>query len=188
MKQFLFSVFFFSLLSIETDAQITKGNWLAGGSACFSSQDQTLNSYEVKGIQIRVSPVAGHFFKDRIAGGLRLNGWYNSVRINNTDPDRVTAIGIGPFLRYYFLPNYNRINILANASYLNETRLDDGPGDETRSSSYTLSAGPVIFFNSSVGLEFTLNYDVYKSNANTSLAKTLFFAIGFQVHLKKEDN
>jgi hypothetical protein len=50
------------------------------------------------------------------------------------------------------------------------------------------SGGPVIYFNSSVGLEFTGNYRIDRVHDTKTSAKTFFIAIGFQVHLEKDKN
>ena len=52
------------------------------------------------------------------------------------------------------------------------------------SQSYNFEAGPAIFFNSSVALEVTANYDIARTSSIVS--NRFYIALGFQIHLEKE--
>ncbi len=53
---------------------------------------------------------------------------------------------------------------------------------------FSIMAGPEIFFNSSVGMEFLLGYSYSKEDveqANKEVRKGFQIGIGFQIHLQK---
>lgn len=176
--------FFFTLIAVtfifsfKADCQITKGNWLAGGSGSFNTQQGLISTVNVKSYTINLSPDIGYFFADKFAGGLKPNIAYRET-INYGSKNKSTYLGIGPFVRYYFLPVENRVNILAEGAYQYATEFNGFIEND-----FSFSLGPVIYFNSSVGLEITLNYD--KINSQTTNVKTFSLGIGFQIHLEKE--
>lgn len=185
------TLFFFLILTISLtlNAQITKGNWLVGGNGSFYSsttisEDSFGNEIESKGTSLRMNPNIGYFISDKFAAGLDLTiSFANSEGANNSN----WALGVGPFIRYYILEPDKLINFFgeANFSYsLGLSEINKG----NYSTLYGLSAGSVLFFNSSVGLELSLNYADTTSrrdgSTDTSL-KNFFIAIGFQIHLEK---
>jgi hypothetical protein len=54
--------------AVKSNSQITKKNWMVGGSGRLASQKETLNSSEAKGFTIELSPNVGYFFIDKFAG------------------------------------------------------------------------------------------------------------------------
>lgn len=96
---------------------------------------------------------------------------------------------MGPFIRYYFLKPENRANILVESSYQYQFRKDISPGSDSKLSAniFMISAGPVIYFNSSVGVEFTIGYSSQKYSGITGSNNTIQTSIGLQVHLQKEN-
>ena len=57
--------------------------------------------------------------------------------------------------------------------------------DKDFSNSYGLKAGPVIYFNSSVGLEFLAKYEHFYNSSDSSTGDNFQIGIGLQIHLKK---
>jgi outer membrane protein len=180
---FLFALAF----SLTTNAQITKGNWLAGGNGNFvfskaKSENSNGNVSTSKAFGFNLQPKIGYFPLDKFAVGL-------SLRLNHYNPSESNlsnwSSGIGPFLRYYFLPTDELVNVFSEVGYVFATDLK---GSSFNSNSIGLKAGTVIFFTASVGLEVTLNYDYTKRNADSSkdLGNRFSLGIGFQVHLKKK--
>jgi hypothetical protein len=164
-------------------SQITKGNWLYGGNGQISSQRENINAMLVKGFKISLSPNVGYFFMDRFASGAKLSLNYDEVNYSGVK-SKSSSYGIGPFIRYYFLDVNNRINILAETSY---QYISSGNGGISYGNNiFTLSAGPVIYFTPSVGLEITGSYELL--NTPSANAKTFFLNIGFQIHLEKDEN
>lgn len=171
------------LFAITANSQITKGNWLVGGNGRFSSQIETLNGAKVNGFLIGLTPNIGYFFIDKFAAGTKISFNYNETKYYGS-VSKSTQLGLGPFLRYYFLNKDNRINVFAESEYQYLRSSSNGTHDNQNT--FTFSAGPVIYFNSSVGLELTANYEIIKTEKSLSDAKTFFVSVGFQVHLEKE--
>jgi hypothetical protein len=168
------------------NSQITKGNWMVGGNALFSSQSENLRGTAVKGLNIELLPGIGYFFIDKLAGGARISFKYSKTKYNGVSSNS-TQVGLGPFLRYYFLNQEKRVNLFAETYY--QYLLISGSNFKSyNENKLKFSAGPVIYFNSSVGMEFTVNYEIFNSNATNTDVKTLFFGIGFQIHLESNKN
>ena len=178
MKSITITITALLLFSNICFSQITKGNWLVGGNALFYTQNGRINGSDSKGYNLNISPDIGYFLANKFAAGLTLNATYVE-NINRGAKSSSTSLGIGPFARYYFLPTENIVNIFVEGIYQYTTDFN-GFGENY----FRFSTGPVIYFNSSVGLEFTLNY-AHDNTANIS-AKTISFGVGFQIHLEKE--
>lgn len=159
-------------------AQINQGQILAGGNAGFSSYKQGDN----KVFSFNVSPNIGYFFINNFAGGLRLN--FSRTKQKGAE-DAYVNYGVAPFLRYYFLPAAQKLNVFADASYGFEKE-KYGSGKEN-GNYYQIMAGPVLFLTPNTGLEFALYYNsmggkLYE-NAAGDRGNTIGLNIGFQVHL-----
>jgi hypothetical protein len=181
MKKFLIiTVLFYSVNNAE--AQLTKKNWLVGGSGSFSLQIQERSTLNVKTTFLDLAPNIGYFVIDKLATGLKVTFQNTRIKNQNTITNNPT-IAIGPFVRYYFLPKENRINLLSQVGY---SYYDDL---KTKSSinTFSASAGPVIYFNSTVGIEFTANYQHLRFNPSDGQVRNFFVAIGLQIHLEKEE-
>lgn len=79
-------------------------------------------------------------------------------------------------------------NILVEASY--QTGIIREIGDtKGTSNNFSISAGPVLYFNSSVGIEFLLGYatdiEKYSSKVQKEKRSGFQFSIGLQIHLIK---
>src|SRR3569623_156328 len=129
--------YFFLLLAIIltcsiAQAQLNKAQWIMGGNAGFSYADKHQTFPYVttssNNLILRFSPLAGYFVCDKFCIGVKpgtewlhrktkgietINGLANEY---NSD-SKATVLGIGPFVRYYFLQKANKINLLAEASY-----------------------------------------------------------------------
>jgi len=163
-------------------SQLSKGVWLFGGSASFSSlKSSSTASIQSKQTNLEISPFFGYFVADKFAIGLKPSLVYGSNSIANTN----TTFGVGPFTRFYFL-NYEKVfNLFAEGSYLYGSITGKGQVS-SNSNTFSISGGPVLYFNNSVGLEFTLGYSISKIVGFTGTNKELGFGIGFKFHLEKE--
>jgi hypothetical protein len=179
MKKIILLVLIAFAFSNKANCQITKGNWLIGGNANFSMQDQKLNNSDYTSRYFNIDPDIGYLISDKFAAGIRGSLYHSSDKAPNTQKSKATLLGLGPFVRYYFLPTDNRVNFLADAGYQYSTDFKKNHHND-----FKFSTGPVIFFNSSVGLELTINYDILNNEIAT--AKTFSFAVGFQIHFKNE--
>lgn len=167
------------LFTMTTNAQITKGNWMVGGDGSFSNSKAT-NSTGIIGSSngVGISPNIGYFFTDKLAVGIRASFNYGKT---SGGPSSI-GFGGSPFVRYYFLKPEKLVNVFIDANYGYTLSKTDGREETGRS--YNLKAGPVVYFNSSVGLELTLNYN--KSFSPDDYVYQYFYVgLGFQIHLKK---
>ena len=186
------TLFFFLILatSLSTNAQITKGNWLVGGSGSFSSiiaesKNSMGEEIETHSSGLQINPNIGYFLADKFVAGLDLG-----INLANSQgPDNSNwSLGFGPFVRYYFLKPEKLINIFSEANFSYGFGLSEFNKDRN-STGYGLGAGSVLFFNSSVGLEFSVNYTdtVSRDNSDSdSNFKNFFVALGFQIHLEQK--
>jgi len=185
------SLFFLLFLSFSpiVNAQITRGNWLVGGNAAFSysnSKSELGNGKKstAAGYGFRLYPKICYFPMDKFAVGISL-GLHHGKGVSGRSYS-LWDYGLGPFLRYYFLPTDKLINVFGEAGYIFSTDLK---GPSYNSDNIGLKAGAVLFFTGSVGLEVTLNYEYSKRNDayGGSTSKWLSLGIGFQVHLGKSN-
>lgn len=185
MKTLKFFLAFTLFSYLSTNAQITKGNWMVGGSANFTNYKSTYQYGDTESTQtgsgLQISPNLGYFIKDNIVLGTALGFNYSNPSGDNNNS---FSYGIGPFARYYFRKSDKMINPFFQASYGFSQGKSDSGGDN-KSNGYGLKGGTAIFFNSSVALELALNYDSTRYNDN-STSKNFSFGIGFQIHLEKK--
>ncbi len=190
MKKTFFS-FFAALLFFSAQAQLTKGNWVVGGSGSFYSSKSTFSSpsfsQHSEGFDLNISPNVGYFIVDKFVVGLSPSFSWGKFEDNGGGNSNIKRFLIGPFAKYYFLNTDKPFNILLAASY--QHGVYSFKPTTGNSSTFLVAAGPVIYLNSSVGLEFTLGYaskvDDIKNNYKTT-QKGFQMGIGFQIHLEKE--
>lgn len=174
-KTILIVTILFSTISIN--AQTEKGNWMFGGSGDYS-HITTKNDFGSKNkfSSTTINPNAAYFIKDNWAIGGVLN-----YRNQKNDNSSANTYGLGIITRYYFLEPTKKYNIFAQTSFtyaINHADLT------TNSQFYNAKIGNVLFFNSSVGLEFSLEYERgINRTATNSIIKA---GIGFQIHLEKK--
>jgi len=192
-KKILLIIMVFTFYT-EGNCQITKGNWMVGGNANFVFTNTGGNNV-TKTTTINIAPNIGYFFIDKFAGGLRLSFYKNTIKFfgptNNNNFTTFTIYSVGPFIRYYFLPVDKPYNILSEVNYQfsNEKIKTNNPSTSNdNTNSFSLSAGPVIYFNSSVGIEFLLTYSNSGNNLNSSRGNSFGVGIGLQFHLEKDKN
>lgn len=169
------------LFVFTANSQVTKGNWLVGGNASFASSKSTGPLGSGKQVRFILSPNIGYFIADKLVAGIN----FSLDRFNyslNENINHSTSYLFGPFARYYFLPADKQVNVFAGGSYQHSIQSSGG----TNTNLYSFFAGPVIFFNSSVGLEFTVNYSSLTYSGSTT--NTFQIGAGFQIHLEKEKN
>lgn len=186
------TLFFATLLfTMTTNAQITKGNWMVGGDASFSSSSyktKNQNGLDVTSTtnDIIINPNIGYFFMDKLVAGTSLG--INSHKFSSSSTGgTVKDYSFGPFVRYYFMKPDKRVNILAQVSYF--YGINNNTAGESKSTGYNFKTGPVVFLNSSVGIEFLLEYNSLKYPGfgyNAFETKNTFqVGLGLQIHLKK---
>ncbi len=172
MKKLSIALLFFGLIG-SLNAQIMKNDWLLGGGIKFSSNKVA----DIKTSMFEFSPNAGYFFVNNFAGGLRAD--VNSVKLE--DEDAISSTLFSPFLRYYFLPGDNKVNIMVDGSFgFGST---SALGDSKSQAGFGLAAGPAIFLNKHTALEFTLGYNSIKYEDDPDRSNTFTIGVGFQIHL-----
>ena len=176
--------FFFVFTTLFTaNAQITKGNWMVGGSTYFGTSKAESDSSTSEGTSINMFANIGYFPLDKLVVGLTPSVGYSKTKGNS---DSNTGFGIGAFTRYYFLKPDKRINLFTHLEYTTYNNYTSGKKTNT-SNNFIVKGGPVIYLNSSVGLELTLNYENTKANSafGNSIFNTFNLGLGFQIHLEK---
>ncbi|RTL58588.1 MAG: hypothetical protein EKK37_09660 [Sphingobacteriales bacterium] len=178
MKKIILSSCVIIVLTLTATSQITKGFWFLSGNANFSTLKSASDaSVKYKQTDIQISGSVGHFVLDKFAVGLRPWLGYGSNNLGNSS----TVFNIGPFVRYYILPSGKIVNIITDASF-SHGFFSGGNNSNTLS----FYAGPVIYFNTSVGMEFLLGYSTIKNVGYAGHDSRTQLAIGFQFHLEKE--
>ena len=175
-----------ALLSfVNSNAQITKGNWMVGGSGNFTNYKSTFQSGNTEttqtGSALTISPNLGYFIIDNVALGSIVSFSFSNPSGDNNNSQ---GYGMSPFIRYYFRKSDKMINPFLQTSYgFSKGKSDSGGSNE--STGYTIKGGSAIFFNSSVALELSLNYDSSKFNSDVK-SNNFTVGIGFQIHLEKK--
>lgn len=192
--KYLLSVVTFLFLSFVAKSQLDKGTWLVGGTGSFYSYDETFNTSTYNSIarynEIDLSPTVGYFAVHKLTFGLRPTFSSIKGKVTTTGGLRtnVQRYWLGPFARYYLLDKDHSYNLLLDVRYqLGISTLD---GKKTGNlETFGASAGPVLYFNSAVGLEFLLGYSYTKVDereAIKNIRKGFQASVGFQIHLAKD--
>jgi outer membrane protein W len=192
-----------SVFSTSIFAQLNKGQWLVGGNAGFyyitQNYSQPSNFQEDKHTSVQIAPAAGYFIFDRLAVGLRtiVNFSHFSSRdsvftSSQTNASNATTYSISPFIRYYFLPKANKVNLFVDVSYLYSfTKSKYWYNDVYNGSSkehwysYAIAAGPAFFINPKIAVELTAGYTFKNEKIAFEKVNTLMLSAGFQIYLGK---
>lgn len=185
MKKITFLILILSLFS-QLHSQIKKGDWLFGGTATFSSSKSSSDLGSNSEISAQVDGNAGYFLIDKLVAGLSPEISWDNFKTNSNSKDVSTRLSIGPFVRYYFLPSDQRVNFFAGAGYAYGISKVSNQ-NSLNSNSLSVSGGPVIFLNTSVGLELSVGYTSTKVNDDSNTKKNVVqVGIGLQFYLEKE--
>ena len=173
----------FSLFALNsTKAQLVKDTWMLGGNLSFASTNYNSAYYTpptYTNVILDINPNVAYFVANNFNVGIKTT-FSKSYRVNATS---YTSFRLGPSCRYYFLDNEKRINFLAEVGY--RFGLEKGATGQSSTNTYSGSLGCVAFFNSSVGIEFMVNYISDKFNDYDGRNNTIQLALGLQVHLIK---
>lgn len=184
LKNFTLILFVLLIANPPSYSQITKRNWMVGGNGTFSSTKSESSSVSnTTRTYLRIEPNVGYFFIDKLAAGIKGVIDYERVKFGSTSNSKQTYYSIGPFARYYFLPTDKQANVFSEADYYRSVL---HPGDDA-SNGYSALLGTVIYFNSSVGLEFTAGYSITNYTKSDIKYKIFQLGLGFQIHLEKDD-
>jgi hypothetical protein len=152
-----------------------------GGNISFASDiSKYSNGGTYKLTYLKVAPNIGYFLSDKLAAGLKIDIEKTKYSLSlNTGVS--TSYAFGPFIRYYFLPIENQLNLFVEGNYQHGL---SKPVDQN-SNTFSFVAGPVFYFNTSVGLEITVAYSNTK-NSEATINNNIQFGMGFQIHLEKQ--
>ncbi len=174
------------LFTLSVHSQITKGNWMVGGSGSFINYKNTYPDNNTErtytGYYLDLSPNVGYFVVDNFSIGSVVSFSFG----NPSGPDNNNlGFGLAPFVRYYFRKSDKIINPFIQASY-GFYRGKKQSGGYNKSSEYRLKGGSAFFLNSSVAVEFTIEYNSSLKNFNNNQYDNITTGIGLQIHLEKE--
>lgn len=192
MKTLKLNLLFTLFLTLISNAQITKGNWMMGGQFGFSySNNKVINNSEINNsgfqyvnidnidnYEIIFEPKIGYFIKDKFVLGIKI-GYENNFSNQHPLSIKNSQFSFSPYFRYYFLNKESNFNLFVEPSYYRYTYKPLGNNE-----GYGLSVGYVYFLNSSVGIESTINYQNRKNNQLEE--NRLSLGLGFQIHLEKK--
>lgn len=177
----------FIILGVVSNAQLTKGNWLVGGSGSYISNKYSTTDQKTK--KITVAPNIGYFLLDKLPVGIKANYSLNKVINPNGTNAKDESFVVGPFCRYYFLKEDKLVNFFVEGNYAfgfyNITAGGSFKDGSVRN--YSILAGPVIYFNSNVGLEFTIGYYDNKYIQPNITNSGMSINVGLQIHLEKNN-
>ena len=187
----------FLFVTLFSNAQITKGNFLVGGDGNFSSKKLTNNyadgTSETNSFRsIEITPNIGYFFVNKFAAGIKLGYLGDFYKGNSSSPEQhYNTIYTGPFLRYYFLNSEKIINVFIESSFTIGNKHSSSAAFESSNTSINsvyLSGGTALIFNSSVSLDLILKYSIIKEKVNNNELKTNNFQIGLGFQIFLENN
>lgn len=194
MKHLLLLTILFSITTASF-SQINKGQWLIGGNASFSTDKENGGIVKDRSTAFQLSPNAGYFVSDKLAVGARINFLRdkNEIEYGSYTETSNSSISLSPFVRYYFLPKSEKLNLFADAGYLYGRTKNKYEGiyavqpsnsltSKGTTRGYHISAGPVIFLNPSTAVELTLSYNYQKQKDYDYTNKGFMAGIGFQIH------
>jgi hypothetical protein len=171
-------------LHFSLRAQLSRNSWMIGGSLGFTSTSESGETIT----QFNIIPRAGYFFMDRLAAGLGVHATFDQTHVpyvssleNYNDKD----YGLGPFVRYYFLPVQKAVNVVMEVS--DEYSWITAPYQlSAHSNTFGFAAGPTFFLTPSVALEWTVGYAWSRGGGSAvpTDAQTFNTTIGLQVYLR----
>jgi len=173
-------------LAVKSNSQITKGNWLVGGNMSFSLTNYKSDiGQRNTAFTLQIAPNIGYFFTDKFAIGLKAGINKHGGKATGTSVySFVTDFNLGPFIRYYFLPVDKQLNILVEGSY--QYGFIGGNTQKTSKNTFAFAVGPVVYFNTSVGLEFLIGYSTSKYVGFAGSNGTIQVGLGLEVHLERD--
>ena len=197
MKKRVLSIIIAVFIFCNASSQITKKNWIVGGNAGLTHTNNNSSSSTLyKNTALSISPNIGYFIFDKFVAGAKLSilllkyGYTQSSGGGTISYSTKSQFyNLGPFARYYFLKTDKRANIFIEGVYQYQLRKDISPSSNSKQSAnvFMINAGPVIYFNSSVGVEFTIGYSSLKYSGISGSNNTIQTSIGLQIHLQKDD-
>jgi hypothetical protein len=181
MKKVLFATLLVGSVSAAfSQANINKGDWMLGGNAGFTHQKN--GGYKTNSFNL--SPNAGYFFINNFAGGLRASVSGSKTEYNSAD-SKNSGFELAPFVRYYFLPASQKVNLFADASFgfgQNKYEISNNES-KTNFTNLGIKAGPAIFITPATALEIALGFNSTKVKDVDDRENQFGVSFGFQIHI-----
>jgi hypothetical protein len=102
------SILVLSMLFINlwANCQITKGYWMVGGSASYSSTNYKSDfGSKNKVFDLQLTPQIGYFIADKLATGIAADIVYSGFRIDESTKSTTTDFNLGAFCKIFFTIN-----------------------------------------------------------------------------------
>jgi len=157
----------------DANAQTAKNDWMVGGNFRLNTSNNNT--------QIGFNPSAGLFIVDNLAIGGSVGFNYNSF--GNT---KTTAFNIGPFARYYFTTESQKVRpiLQGNFNFLTAKQKVVSVSTTNTGINFFVGGGAAMFISDNVSIDVLAGYDRTKIE-NTAGEGGFAFNIGFQVYLLK---
>lgn len=173
----IFSLILF-LVSISptiSQAQVSKGQWMVGGSAYINPD---------KYISIQIRPTASYMISNKFGVGAIMNLGYA-----NFEHEYSISSYFVPTVRYYFGKSRTQPFLLAGFGFSQFLSVyKDSNPDDYRYSDFSFYGGGGLglshFVNDNIALEAIAGY----SNSSITIYRGLFFNLGFQIFLTSRKN
>lgn len=181
MKKILLATLFVTSIGTAfSQGNINKGDWMLGGNAGFTSQKQG----DYKTTSFNLSPDAGYFFINNFAGGLKAVISSSKTEYSSAE-SKTSGYEVAPFVRYYFLPASQKVNLFADASFgFGQNKYDNGLTEsKSNFTSLGVKAGPAIFITPATALEIALGYNSTKVKNVDNRENQFGITFGFQIHI-----
>lgn len=168
-------------------SQTAKNNWLIGGLIEYQSTNYKSEAGSKSvGMTLKINPNVGYFILNRTAVGVKTRIGRSGYKQEDTNDWSIYwDFNAGPFLRYYLMDNERRINVFAEG-YYQHGFTQDNIRKLTTQNTYGIMAGPVLYFNSSVAIEFAIGFSTLKNSGFSGKNNSIFTGIGIQAYLEKD--
>jgi hypothetical protein len=168
-----------SAISFAGFSQTSKGTWLVGGTAGFTSSKYG----DAKMSSINFSPNAGYFLINNLAVGLdvQVGSETSNSGVSGASDYKTSSTFFGPNVRYYFTSLGKNAKLFGSGQYAFGSTKDGS--DKISATAWGLSAGPAFFLNKNVALEVTVGYSSAKVKDDTNSTNSFGIRAGFQIHL-----
>ncbi len=177
MKQGSIFALMLLLSSTLVFGQLEKGNYFLLGSSSLglSNEKYTIisggtSTEQSKTFSIAFQPKAGYFILDNLPIGLEISTGFDKTKYSNSDNKSSNSnFTIGPFARYYFLPQDKLKPMVEISAGFGTNKYKSTSSQVTNESKYThmeysFGAGASYFFTKNVAFDALLSYesDKYK--------------------------
>lgn len=182
LRHFYIVLSFLLFFTVDSFSQTSRGHWILSGNADLNYlRNSSAGSLQYKATLLTIAPSVGYFVVDKFVLGAKPTYTFGSNSLNNNG-EGVSIFSIGPFARYYLLSADKQFNIFTEAGYAYGKNYQNKQEENT----FYLLGGPVLYFNTSVGLEFTASYAVTKYPGFDGINRAVRLGLGFQFYFERE--